>query len=385
VNPKEPAPPPGNELGARIEGFDMARAVAILGMILVNFRAMSAPDDLGPLWLEAPIDRIEGKAAALFIVLAGVGIVLRMRAAHRRGSSVAEVRRSLLRRAAILFTVGVLNLHMWEWDILHCYGVYILFGALCLRLPRLHLMSLAAVMVGGAVLLQASLPYTGEADLLAPGTRTAELIYDGLFPLFPWLAFLLFGMALAKLNLRDRALQGWMIWGGSAVVVGLELLSDAYILPRGAPDPAFRLEGLLVAWPRPPTPAFVFSGMACASVVIAASTRFVDRFNEAQFTRSLVATGRMALTVYFAHAVAILVAESHAWFRRDELTAVVVYAFGFYLVCTLASRWWSQRFSHGPFELIVRQIADPPSLLGGPPVVAAASGATSSRLSPPSG
>ena len=102
-------------------GIDVARAFAILGMILVNFRTMTFADPEATPWLEFGIDRLEGKAAALFVVLAGVGISLRTAAARRNRWTLREYQLELLRRAGVLFVAGLINLHMWSWDILHCY------------------------------------------------------------------------------------------------------------------------------------------------------------------------------------------------------------------------------------------------------------------------
>ena len=111
----------------RTPGFDVARALALLGMVMVNFRGKMHAHHHG---IEALVwlgDRIEGKAGALFVVLAGVGVSLR---AHR-GLDFERTRierRALLERAAILMSLGLLLMHLWPWDILHFYGVYLLLA-----------------------------------------------------------------------------------------------------------------------------------------------------------------------------------------------------------------------------------------------------------------
>ena len=59
----------------RIYGLDLARCIALLGMVLVNFRlAMVESSDRTSGWLFSIITALEGKASALFVILAGIGL-----------------------------------------------------------------------------------------------------------------------------------------------------------------------------------------------------------------------------------------------------------------------------------------------------------------------
>ena len=56
----------------RLRGVDAARAVAVLGMVMIHFGPTPAPDTaLGALY-ELPY----GRASVLFVLLAGVGVAL---------------------------------------------------------------------------------------------------------------------------------------------------------------------------------------------------------------------------------------------------------------------------------------------------------------------
>ncbi|MCP4873438.1 MAG: DUF1624 domain-containing protein [Proteobacteria bacterium] len=63
----------------RIEGFDVARAFAVLGMVVVNFKVVLGVSDGEPSLLHTAASLIDGKAAATFVVLAGVGVSLMTR------------------------------------------------------------------------------------------------------------------------------------------------------------------------------------------------------------------------------------------------------------------------------------------------------------------
>jgi uncharacterized protein len=59
----------------RVIGFDIARALAIFGMVVVNFKvAMNA--ETGSQFLMSFVGLFEGRASALFVILAGIGVTL---------------------------------------------------------------------------------------------------------------------------------------------------------------------------------------------------------------------------------------------------------------------------------------------------------------------
>ena len=66
------------ERRSRLDGLDVARYLAFVGMVIVNFKiAMGASDDGGILGILT--GALEGRAAATFVVLAGIGLGLAAR------------------------------------------------------------------------------------------------------------------------------------------------------------------------------------------------------------------------------------------------------------------------------------------------------------------
>jgi hypothetical protein len=99
----------------RIIGYDVARSLALLGMIVVHFGLVLAADPSQPTWAVAIMAFLDGRAAATFVVLAGVGLTLRSRraAAVADADALAEVRRVLVRRGVFLLAAGLANLIVW--------------------------------------------------------------------------------------------------------------------------------------------------------------------------------------------------------------------------------------------------------------------------------
>ena len=137
------------EIKDRILGFDFARGLAIIGMVFVNFMVvMTTGSDT---FLYNLVDMLSGKAAALFVVLAGVGMSLMYKSAMESGDSEKrrKVKVRLLKRAAFLFVLGLSYYALWPADILHYYGVYIVIGVALLGASKRVLLSVSSLLVVG--------------------------------------------------------------------------------------------------------------------------------------------------------------------------------------------------------------------------------------------
>ncbi|HWL98353.1 MAG TPA: heparan-alpha-glucosaminide N-acetyltransferase domain-containing protein [Nocardioidaceae bacterium] len=234
----------------RIVGIDMARALALFGMMATHLLPDSVDGRTVAWWQQVA----GGRAAALFALLAGVSLALiTARAAstpadadptqaESTGAGPEETpdrtteatpertpdgtqrpsRRTALRaaRAGILVraaVIAVLGLFLGQLDtgiavILTYYGVLFVFG-----LPFLGLgwRTLAALAAGWAVvspvlshLVREHLPErlgpSPSLDFLLqyPLRLVTELVFTGYYPTFQWLAYLLAGMAIGRLPLR---------------------------------------------------------------------------------------------------------------------------------------------------------------------------------------
>lgn len=91
----------------RIIGIDVARAIAVIGMIVVNFKIVFGNN--GASWLKSLASIFDGKAAATFVVLAGVGIALMTNSAllNKNNKKLDKARKRIVKRAIFLFTIRV--------------------------------------------------------------------------------------------------------------------------------------------------------------------------------------------------------------------------------------------------------------------------------------
>src|SRR5262245_23926632 len=92
----------------RIVGFDIHRPLPIPGMVAVHFSLVMAADRGGPGWLGVALGLLDGRAAATFVVLAGVGVTLISRRAVLSidPHAIAGARKVLVLRGVFLLAVG---------------------------------------------------------------------------------------------------------------------------------------------------------------------------------------------------------------------------------------------------------------------------------------
>ena len=362
---------------ARIEGYDLARAFAIFGMVLVNFRVVMTLGNRGTVspsdsdWLLFLASRFDGRAAALFVILAGIGMTLGARRAVASGdaSLLAAHRRKLWKRAGLLFAGGLVFSLVWPADILHFYGWYIGIGALFLAASNRTLLGGAGLLAVGFVVLLATLDYEAGWDFetftyfgfwTAAG-QVRHLFFNGFHPVVPWLAFLLVGMWLGRQDLRDPEVRSRFLYGGATVAMSAEALSAAFVsfFSDGASgEEAELVAALLGTEAMPPMPFYLAAAGGTAVAVIALAVALAERFPRFPGRRALVATGQLALTIYVAHVLLGMGAlEAVGRLENQTLPFALASAVGFYAAAIIFSTLWTRHFGRGPLEVALRKCA----------------------------
>lgn len=235
----------------RLVGLDVARCLALLGMVAAHVLDDRGPDD--DLTLTAQL--VDGRASALFAVLAGVSLALMSgRTTPPAGRPLRRVTAGLAVRALL---VAVLGLALGELEsglavILTYYGVLFLMGLpfLGLRARPLFALAFGWVVVGPVVsqLVRPHLPARQFASpafdqLEDPGRLLSELLFTGYYPCVPWLAYLLLGLALGRIDLASRVVATRLVITGLTVavvafVVSRSFTEQPWVLRRLVPDAA---------------------------------------------------------------------------------------------------------------------------------------------------
>lgn len=350
-------PTPAALKSDRLTGLDVARYLAFVGMVIVNFRTVMVPAE-GSGLLHALVGALEGRAAATFVVLAGVGLGM---AATRAGIDTVSV---TLRRAAFLMVLGLANLLVFDADILHYYAVYFLFGALLLSVRSRNLIALIVGLNAAFVAMLFVLDYEAGwnwTDLSYSDLWTVEgflrhLFFNGWHPVVPWLGFLLFGIVLSRLKLQRRSTQ-WVLMIGGLIAICLAEGVSALLTPWAAAiDP--ELVSLVGTEPLPPLPLYGLAGMGVAAFVIGLCLAASPFWVRSGLNAALVPAGRQTLTLYVAHIfIGMGVLEELGMLQGQSLETALAAALIFCAGATVYAALWSRWIKRGPIESVMRRVA----------------------------
>lgn len=309
------------ESRGRLIGLDVARCLALLGMVATHVLDERTPagDLTTAQWLAG------GRASALFAVLAGVSLALMTRE-PLRGRPLALRTAGIAARALLIGLLGLLlgGLDTGIAVILTYYGVLFVLGLPFTFLGLRALLPLAVVWVALAPvvshLVRPHLPERGFdsptfEQLADPGQLASELLLTGYYPVVPWLAYLLAGLVLGRLDLRDPALLGGLALGGLSVAVLATQVSRTFADPVAAEENATGMYGvtppdgdwswLLLVAPHSATPFDLAQTIGSAVLVIALcllAERLLPRPANAALA-VLFGAGTATLTLYSLHVV----------------------------------------------------------------------------------
>ncbi|WP_299103911.1 DUF418 domain-containing protein [uncultured Tenacibaculum sp.] len=355
----------------RIVGIDVARALAVIGMIIVNFKVVFG--QANPNWISTFASFFDGKAAATFVVLAGVGLALMTNSSikNKNQDKLKKIRNRIIKRAMFLFLIGISYIAIWPADILHFYGVYMIFTVLLLTNNLRSILIVATILILTFPILLLFLNYEAGWDfsnLVYKDFWTIKgfvrnLFFNGFHPVIPWTSFMLFGYWLGRQDLNNNSLVKKICWISTIVFITIQVLSYATIsiLSEGNEKTVQDLTEVLGTNPMPPLPLYMFNGISVAFMIITICILVSRKWENSIIIEALNKTGQLALTFYVAHVIIGMgIVEV---FGADKLgtytiTFSLIYALGFSLCCVFFAVVWRRYFSAGPLEWILRKITD---------------------------
>jgi uncharacterized membrane protein YeiB len=350
----------------RIVAYDHARALAVVGMIFVNTCKIMDINRFKPWWLDALVRLATGRAAVLFVMLAGAGIVL----AYDRASDNEKplVRGRMIARASWLWLFGILLTTVWNADILHFYTAYILFGVLLLDRRTARLKKLLAIMTAVSMIVCALVTYDYEGEQILEEVFDSGLLglvvdyffFSTFYPVFPWFCFFLLGMLIGRLERSPNRLRFRFIFAASGVcLVGIELFSALFNTETIAGRwvdielPLWRAFSLSEAFPV--GPLFVFSAGASGLAAISLFRLLPERKSLWGSFSPPAAFGRLSLTFYIAH---ILIGTVYRRWIGNPYAVVsndqaLFFSTVFILAGMVFAAFWMRHFKRGPLEVVL--------------------------------
>ena len=353
--PQRPSPP-------RLHGLDLARFLAYVGMVIVNFSVIMQAEQAGGV-VGTLITSLQGRAAATFVVLAGVGLGLSL-APARISSNDARLKSIWLtsKRALFLLIIGLINMLVFSADILHYYAFYFFFGVLLAayssRVLIAVIIALNVLSVGLVLNLDfekgwdfTTLEYAG---FWTPEGFIRNLFFNGWHPVIPWLGLLLYGLVISRLPLAQITTQKRLVLWGSVIFIATELVSKLLQQLMAAED----LQTLVATDAIPAMPLYSLAGMSIASVVIGLCLMLGNKFAQHKWFEVLSAAGKQTLTLYLAHIlIGMVVLDSIGLLAAPQTPLMALSAaLLFSVIMLLYANVWQAYFKRGPLEALMRKL-----------------------------
>jgi uncharacterized protein len=354
----------------RIIGFDLARAYAIFGMFIVNFNVVfgshSNHEGLGGF-----LNLFNGNSSTLFVMLAGMGVALMSNRAEYSELEKKSIKTIVMKRSWFLFAIGLLLYFWWPADILHFYGGYMHIAAFLLFVPKQWYVigAMAAIFIWHILFLIfpfqngwdfSTLQYTDFWTI--PGFFR-NTFYNGWNPIFPWVAYFLFGMWLGRLNWYERSLKKKVLVIAGVVYSLIETLQYVASQPGFNSDLAFYINADYI----PPTLPFMLSTACFGCVIIVLMTWLGEKLGESKVAQALASTGQMTLSHYIFSLTGGMILLSAltgktyigAVTKQDPTSPVFIflYSITYFLASVVFSVWWKSKFNNGPFEALMRKVS----------------------------
>jgi uncharacterized membrane protein len=215
----------GGTPGRRVGGVDTARGVALLGMMCVHVLPLAG--FAGIVHAAAA-----GRSAALFALLAGVGLALASGGSTpRTGPDLWRARRATLARAVVIgvigFTLG--GIPTPAAIILPYYAVLFVVAILVLGWPARRLAVAAAVAAVATPVASHLLReewgrapgpnLSWESLATDPGGAVVTVLLTGYYPVLTWTTYLLAGLAAGRLPLRRPDVARGLVAAGAGLAV----------------------------------------------------------------------------------------------------------------------------------------------------------------------
>lgn len=350
---------------ARLPGPDVVRAVAMLGVVVMNYhgylilRGAERPTSGWAKVFDPWTGPLSTRFAATFVLTAGVGVTLLTRSA--RGDRVADASWRLVRRGVLLVAAGRLFDWVWPGTILPFYGAMFVIAAVLFRLRSVWIIVVGSIgaLAAAAIRwwrLDAELGGRDTSWLTDPGPRSPrglllDLFVNGTHPLLPWLAFFCAGVVLGRL----LHTSWWRPAVAGVGFVGLSIATFAKALAGASTDPV--VPTLASVDPFERGLLYTTQTLGIALLAFVSVSWIADRASDTILVDVLRRAGRMSLTIYLAHALAFnAIVDVLGLVEPAGPVTSLVAAVTVWFVTTLAAVVYERRFGRGPAERLYRRL-----------------------------
>ena len=359
---------------SRIPSLDVTRAIALVGVVMMNYHAYLNTDKAffppRPSFAERVFNPLSGilttRFAATFVLVAGMSIALLVQSAMQSGNVelIRSAQMKLARRGLFLYAIGAAVQWVWPGTILFYYGAFLLISAVICTWSNRSLVAVSVASIAVSTGLSAWRGYQffqgNFTQWLSPTPNTPRNLlirtfFDYTHPVFPWITFICAGIILGRnlehlAQLRTRI----MLWSGVALFA--TFLIRTFVMPDSITSQwDYVLQRALSTNNHDHSFLHVTSTLAIALLAFCSISLLTDSRPTSRIVEFLARTGQMTLSIYLAHVLVFnLVVHWLNWVRPTGLDTALVLSLSFYVVAVPVSSLLKRRYGIGPCERVYR-------------------------------
>ena len=360
----------GTSVGtSRIAALDVARAIALIGVVVMNYIGSMWIPTWGGGFTDRLFDPFVGvlstRFAATFVLVAGIGVSLMTASARATDDRavISRMRWRLARRGVLLYVVGFFLNFAWPGTILFFYGAYFLIAIALIQLSDRALVGVGTLSAVIATVVatwsnwKASRgEYVGWLNT-DPVSSLQDLVvrtfFDYTHPVFPWLAFLSAGMIIG------RHLGTLPAWRARVFAIALVVTALVYggvsLLDRFDRRSGVIMYSLTSAQPYGRGLVYVVTTLGIAIMAFLAISWLAEEYSTASLVVALQRTGQLTLSLYLLHVLVYCAFVNwFGWIGGNQLSTAISFAVGFWVAAVAIGSWWHHRIGRGPAEVIYR-------------------------------
>ena len=359
---------------SRIPSLDVTRAIALVGVVMMNYHAYLNKDKAfyppRPSFAERVFNPLSGilttRFAATFVLVAGMSIALLVQSAMQSGNAelIRSAQMKLARRGLFLYALGAAVQWIWPGTILFYYGAFLLIAAVMCTWSNRSLIAVSVISIAVSTGLSAWRGYQffqgNFTQWLSPAPNSPRNLlirtfFDYTHPVFPWITFICAGIILGRnlerlTQLRTRI----MLWSGVALFATFVIRT--FVMPDSLSSQSdYVLQRALSTNNHEHSVLHVTSTLAVALLAFCAISLITDSRTTSRSVAFFARTGQMTLSIYLAHVLVFnLVVNWLNWVRPTGLDTALVLSLSFYIVAVPVSSLYFRRFGIGPGERVYR-------------------------------
>ncbi|MHB1089949.1 MAG: DUF418 domain-containing protein [Ilumatobacteraceae bacterium] len=355
--------------------LDVARAVAIIGVVILNYHAYlngnSAWAPTYPSQWERLFNPITGvlttRFAALFVLVAGIGVSLFTRAS-RGTNDPALLHRDqlrLLRRGVLLYALGYALQWIWPGTILFYYGAFFILAAFIFLVStrRVLAIGIASAFAAAAIAWwRVEQSFAGNltswlapAKVDSPRNLLIRTFVSYTHPLFPWLLFFTVGIVLGRhwhqlAELRQRL----MLWSGG-ILAATYFINTIFVADISTTDHERLIATVLSTRPYDRGLLYSIGTLASSLLALCILSILVDSLGKNSAIHVLAQAGQLSLSIYLAHIFFFnLIVHRLHWVGATGLDTALGLALVFYAIAIPVGALWRTYLGRGPAETLYR-------------------------------